>query len=131
MNTAKEEMTLAVLEGVAFALRQNIDIIRSLGVDIAKSKVCGGGTKNKLWLKILASVLNINLEIPVLEHGGALGAAMIAAKSSLVADEYQATEEEFYKIKETVTPDESLVDFYNEKYKKYLGIYPAVRTAMQ
>ncbi|MBR3439988.1 MAG: xylulokinase, partial [Clostridia bacterium] len=127
----KEEMTLAVLEGVAFALRQNIDIIRSLGVDIAKSKVCGGGTKNKLWLKILASVLNINLEIPVLEHGGALGAAMIAAKSSLVADEYQATEEEFYKIKETVTPDESLVDFYNEKYKKYLGIYPAVRTAMQ
>ena len=131
MNTAKEEMTLAVLEGVAFALRQNIDIIRSLGVDIAKSKVCGGGTKNKLWLRTLASVLNIDLEIPVLEHGGALGAAMLAAKSSLDADEYQATEEEFYKIKETLTPDKSLVDFYNEKYKKYLGIYPAVRTAMQ
>ena len=76
-------------------------------------------------------MLNIDLEIPVLEHGGALGAAMLAAKSSLDADEYQATEEEFYKIKETVTPDKSLVDFYNEKYKKYLGIYPAVRTAMQ
>lgn len=131
MNTAKEEMTLAVLEGVAFALRQNIDIIRSLGVDIKKSKVCGGGTKNKLWLKILASVLNVELEIPVLEHGGALGAAMLAAKSSLAADEYSAMEEEFYKIKQTVEPDAALAGFYNDKYGKYLKIYPAVRAAMQ
>ena len=130
MNTAKQEMTVAVLEGVAFALRQNIDIIRSLGADIEKSKVCGGGTKNRLWLKILASVLNITLEIPVLEHGGALGAAMLAAKSVLNADEYSAAENEFYKVKETVEPDASLVDFYNEKYKKYLRIYPAVKECL-
>ena len=131
MNTQKAEMTLAVLEGVAFALRQNIDIIRSLGVNIEKSKVCGGGTKNRLWLEILAGVLNIKLEIPALEHGGALGAAMLAAKSTLSADEYSAMEEEFYRIKEVVEPDASLVDFYNEKYKKYLKIYPAVKEAMQ
>ena len=131
MNTGKVEMTLAVLEGVAFALRQNIDIIRSLGVDIKKSKVCGGGTKNKLWLKILASVLGIELEIPVLEHGGALGAAMLAAKNSLDTDEYSAMENEFYKVSETVLPNSALTEFYNKKYKQYLKIYPAVKASMQ
>ena len=79
MNTSKDEMTLAVLEGVAFAFRQNIDIIRSLGVNITKSKVCGGGAKNRLWLSILANVLNITLQIPEFEHGGVLGAAMLGA----------------------------------------------------
>ena len=78
LATTREQLSLAVLEGVAMAFRQNIEIIRSLGVNVTKSKICGGGAKNKLWLKIMASVLNIALEIPDSEQGGALGAALLA-----------------------------------------------------
>lgn len=126
-DTKKEEMTLAVLEGVAFALRQNIDIIRSLGVEISKSKICGGGAKNKLWLEIIASVLNIELQIPVLEHGGVLGASMLAAKNCLTNDEYRKTQSEFYKIKSTVKPDKNTVNYYEKKYRYFLKIYPAIK----
>lgn len=126
-DTKKEEMTLAVLEGVAFALKQNIDIIRSLGVDISKSKVCGGGARNRLWLEIIASVLNIELQIPVMEHGGVLGAAMLAAKSCLTQSEYDKMQSAFYKIKSTVKPDKNTVDYYNKKYEYYLKIYPAIK----
>lgn len=127
MNTSKDEMTLAVLEGVAFAFRQNIDIIRSLGVNITKSKVCGGGAKNRLWLSILANVLNITLQIPEFEHGGVLGAAMLAAKNCMSAEEYAETEKAFYPVIREIYPDETLVKYYDEKFDKYLKIYPAVK----
>ncbi len=127
MDTCRAEMSLAVLEGVAFALRQNVDAIRSLGVTITSSKVCGGGTKTRLWLKILASVLNIRLQLPVMEHGGGLGAALLAAEAVLPPKEYSAMETRFYAVKETVEPDEALVPLYEEKYQKYLQLYPAIR----
>lgn len=126
-DTKKEEMTLAVLEGVAFALRQNIEIIRSLGVNIEKSKVCGGGAKNKLWLEILATVLNLELLIPALEHGGVLGAAMLAAKSTLSAEEYGVTEANFYKISSSVKPNKDLKEYYERKYQSFLKLYPAIK----
>lgn len=126
-DVKKEEITVAVLEGVAFALRQNIDIIRSLGVDITKSKICGGGTKNRLWLEILASALNIELQIPALKHGAVLGAAMLAAKGCVGKDSYKKLESAFYKTEDAVLPNEALTGYYNEKYNKYLKIYPTIK----
>lgn len=126
-DTSREEMTVSVLEGVAFALRQNIDIIRSLGVNITKSKICGGGARNRLWLEILASVLDIELQIPALEHGGVLGAAMLAARNGLSPDEYRRMEREFYKTSETIAPDRELAAYYNEKYNKFLKVYPTIK----
>jgi len=130
-DTTREEMTLAVLEGVSFALRQNLDIIRSLGVEVRTSKICGGGATNRLWLSILASILDVKLEIPVLEHGGVLGAAMLAAESSLNREEYGKMRDEFYKVASTVEPDSALVPYYNENYNKYLRIYPAVKECLK
>lgn len=75
MHTKREEMSLAVLEGVAFSLKENIEIIKSQGVSISKAKICGGGTKNRLWLKLIATILNVQLEIPSFEDAGALAPA--------------------------------------------------------
>lgn len=119
MNTAREEMNLAVLEGVSFSLKQNIEIIKNLGVNITKSKICGGGTKNKLWISLLATVLNIDIEVPTLEHGGVLGACILASQG-----DGNDVSESFYGIKQTVHPDRNLVDFYEKKYQKYLKLYP-------
>ncbi len=118
-NTSREEMTLAVLEGVAFSIKQNIELIQSLGVDIQKSKICGGGAKNRLWCRLFATILDIELQIPILEHGGVLGAALLAAKGT-----GNDISESFYGVKEIIKPDKSLTKFYNQKYQKYLKLYP-------
>ncbi len=127
LDTDKDDMSLAVLEGVAFSLRHNIDIIRDMGIHIKKSNVCGGGTKNKLWLKIISNVLGIELCIPANQEGASLGAALLAAKGVMTADEYTALEGKVYKTAETVTPQKELTEKYEAKYRKWRKLYPAVK----
>lgn len=127
LNTEKDEMTLAVLEGVAFSLRHNMDIIRNLGVKTEKSTICGGGTKNKLWLKIIASILNVELVIRKNQDGGALGSAMLGAKCVLSKEDYAILESKVYEVEETIKPDKALSEKYEEKYQKWLKLYPAVK----
>ena len=127
LDTDKDDMSLAVLEGVAFALRHNIDIIRNMGIDIKKSNVCGGGTKNKLWLKIIANVLGIELQIPENQEGASLGAALLAAKGVMTADDYAELENKVYRTAETVKSEEDLTAKYEEKYLKWRKLYPAIK----
>ena len=123
INTTREEMSLAVLEGVAFSLRKNIDLIKSQGVRIEKSKVCGGGVRNKLFCRILSTVLNLELEVPKLEHGGVLGACILAAKGvgNNVSDS-------FFRVSDIVQPVKDSVEFYNGKYEKYQKLYPIAKS---
>ena len=127
MDTKRENLVLAVLEGVAFALRDSIEVARSLGIEINTSKLCGGGAKSPLWRKILASVLNIELEIPKSEQGPSMGGAMLAM---VACSEYLAVKdacEKLCEVKETVKPDKILVEKYEKKYQKFKKIYPALR----
>ncbi|MBQ6543279.1 MAG: xylulokinase [Clostridia bacterium] len=119
MNTAREEMALAVLEGVAFSLKENIEIIKNLGVDITRSKICGGGTKNRFWVELCASILGIDIELPEFEHGGVLGACILAAAGC-----GEDISPSFCNVKEIIHPDKGLADFYEKKYRKYLKLYP-------
>ena len=128
LDTDKDHMSLAVLEGVAFALRHNIDIIRNMGINIEKSNICGGGTKNKLWLKIIANVLGIELNIPANQEGASLGAALLAAKGVMSSAEYKALEDKVYSIAETVKPDCELTEKYQEKYLLWRKLYPAIKS---
>lgn len=127
LDTDKDDMSLAVLEGVAFALRHSIDIIRNMGIDIKKSNVCGGGTKNKLWLKIIANVLGIELSIPENQEGASLGAALLAAKGVVTSEAYEALEKKVYKTAETVTFEKELSEKYEEKYRRWRNLYPAIK----
>ena len=121
-NTSRAEMVLAVLEGVAFAVRDNVEIAKSLGINIEKSTVCGGGAKSELWLKIISNVLNIELEIPTAEEGPALGAARLAMVG---CGEYKTVAEcATVEIKKTVTPIKELAEHYENKYRKFKEIYP-------
>ncbi len=129
MSTTRKDMSVAILEGVAFALKQNIDIIRSMGIDINKSRVCGGGTKNKLWLKIMASVLGIELEVPENQEGASFGAALLAAKGS--GDAMYDNAIDGLKIKEVITPDKRLTEKYARKYELFVKLYPAVKSAIR
>jgi xylulokinase len=127
LGTKREDLTLAVMEGVAFAFRDNIEIIKDAGVMISKSKICGGGSKSALWTKIIANVLGIELEIPETEQGPGMGAAML---SMVACGEYASVGEickKFVRVTGTVKPDREISARYDEKYKKFREIYPACK----
>ncbi len=90
MDTTRADMTQAVLEGVAFAIRDSFEVARDLGINITETKICGGGAKSPLWRKIVANVLNIKVNIIESEEGPGLGGAMLAA---VACGEYTSVEE--------------------------------------
>lgn len=127
MDTTREDMTQAVLEGVAFALRDSLEVARSLGNEITSSRLCGGGAKSPLWRRILANVMNLRLELVESEEGPALGAAMLAAVGCGEYPDVQAAADAIVKVVDTVEPETALVQKYEERYQKFKAIYPAVR----
>ena len=127
MDTTRADMTQAVLEGVAFALRDSFEVARSLGVDIKRSKICGGGAKSPLWKKIVANVLNIKIDVIESEEGPALGGAMLAAVANGEYASVQAAADAIVKIVDTVEPDAELVAKYEARYQEFKRIYPALK----
>lgn len=127
LDTSREEMTQAVLEGVAFGLRDSLEAIKQLGVELRSATLCGGGGKSYLWKKILANVLNLELQILECEQGPAYGSAILAAVG---CGEYESVEQAakaFVQIKETISPQTELTEKYNQRYQKFKSIYPAVK----
>ena len=126
MDTTRADMTQAVLEGVAFALRDSLEVARSLGINIERTKICGGGAKSPLWKKIIANVLNIQVDVLETEEGPSLGGAMLAA---VACGEYANVEEaaaKIVKVVDTVSPEAELVALYEERYQQFKQIYPAL-----
>lgn len=128
MDTSRQDMVQAVLEGVAFAIRDNLEAAELAGVKIEKSRLCGGGAKSPVWRKILCNVLNIPLEIPQTEQGPGYGGAMLAMTAAGEYDSVISCAEKLVKIRETLTPDPVLARKYEERYQKFRRIYPGVRS---
>ncbi len=127
MDSTRADMIQAVLEGVAFALRDSLEVARSLGIDIKRTKICGGGAKSPLWKKIIANVLNLKVDVIETEEGPGYGAAILAA---VACGEYSSVKEacdKLIKIVDTVEPEPELVEKYEVSYQKFKKIYPAVK----
>lgn len=127
MDTTRADMTQAVLEGVAFALRDSFEVAKSLGIQIERAKICGGGAKSPLWKKIVANVLNIKIDVLESEQGPALGAAMLAAAACKEFTTVKDAADRIVKIIDTVEPEPELAAKYEEKYRKFAQIYPTVQ----
>ena len=127
MDTTREDMTLAVLEGVAFGLRDSLEVARSLGIRIDSSRICGGGAKSPLWRQIIAAVMNVKLEIIESEEGPGYGAAILAAVGCGTFESVERACEKLVKVIDTVEPDQLLVQKYEEKYQKFKQLYPIMK----
>lgn len=126
MDTRREDMTQAVLEGVAFALRDSFEITKSLGADIKRVRINGGGAKSPLWCKIMANVLNVKVDKINSEEGPAFGAAILAAVG---CGRYVTVEEacsKLIKVTQTTDQDPEIVDRYNKKYEVFKELYPTL-----
>ena len=129
MSTTRADMTRAVLEGVAFAIRDSVEIARSLGVDVAASTVCGGGAKSPLWLQMLANVLGIELRLPATEQGPGYGGALLAAVAAGVYPDVAAACDAVVSVRATVEPDPAAVAAYEARYQAWRQMYPALKSA--
>ena len=127
MDSTRADMTQAVLEGVAFAIRDCLEVARSLGISVPRSKMCGGGAKSPLWRKIFANVLNIDIDILAAEEGPGYGGAILAA---VACGEYVSVEEaagKLVQVTETVSPDPEIAARYEAQYQRFRTIYPTVK----
>ena len=131
MDTTRADMTQAVLEGVAFALRDSFEVAKSLGVDIKATKICGGGAKSPLWKKMVANILNVTVEVPKSEEGPSMGAAMLAAVACGAYKSVKEAAEAIVTVKETIEPDAELAAKYEARYKQFREIYPVLRPLFQ
>ncbi|MDY3746660.1 MAG: xylulokinase [Lachnospiraceae bacterium] len=127
MDTTREEMTQAVLEGVAFGLRDSLEVARSLGIKIERTKICGGGAKSPLWKKIIANVMNLKVDVIESEEGPGYGGAMLAAVGCGVFESVEEAAKKLVKVVDTVEPCPELVEKYEKQYRKFARIYPTVK----
>jgi xylulokinase len=120
-------LTRAVLEGVAYGLRDSLELLRELGVEPESGRVSGGGARSDLWLRIVASVLRLPLERTAVEEGSAYGAALLGGiAGGVFADAHEAVAR-CVRVRDTVEPDRDWSDVYDRGHQRYRALYPALR----
>jgi xylulokinase len=127
LDTTREDMTQAVLEGVAFALRDAFEITKTLGMKIPRIRILGGGAKSPLWCKIMADVLDVKVDKIKSDEGPAFGAAILAAVGCGKYDSVEDACAKLIEITETIDQTPETVSLYTEKYKVFREMYPALK----
>ena len=127
MDTSRTDMVQAVMEGVSFAIRDSFEVAKSLGIEIKRSKLCGGGAKAPVWRKIIANVLNISIDIPQTEEGPGYGGAMLAMVGCGEYESVSKCSDALVSVSSTVEPEAELAALYEERYRKFKAIYPTVK----
>lgn len=125
-ESSRASLTQAVLEGVAFAIRDNLEALRAAGTDISRVTAIGGGSRSRYWLASIATALGLPLDLPA---DGDFGAAFGAARLGLIA----ATSADPVSVctapatAATIEPAVGLVAAYADAYQRYRALYPAIR----
>jgi xylulokinase len=127
MDTTREDMTEAVLEGVTFALRDALEIARSFGVKIERVRLNGGGAKSPLWCKIVANIMNVKVDKINSAEGPGFGAAILAAVGCGKYASVTEAAAKLIKVISTTEQDPVLVEKYEKKYQTFRKIYPALK----
>lgn len=127
MDTTREDMTQAVLEGVIFGLRDSLEVARKLGIQVDRTKICGGGAKSPLWKKMTANILNMEVDVIETEEGPGYGGAILAAVGCGEFTDVEQAAGQLVKVVDTVKPEPELVSKYEEKYQRFRKYYPAVK----
>lgn len=127
MDTTRSDMLLAVLEGVAFAIRDNLEVARSQGLNVPFSSLCGGGARSPLWQQIFCNVLNVPIHLPQTEEGPGYSGAMLAMVGNGSYDSVQDCAKALVQTKEVIQPDAELAARYEERYQRFREIYPAMK----
>lgn len=127
MDTTRADMVQAIFEGVAFGLRDSLEVARALDIPLTSTRICGGGAKSPLWCKMIANILNLKVERIAVEEGPALGAAMLAAVGCGVYTNVEEAAKSIVRVIDVIEPEQKLVDRYEDRYLAFRQMYPALK----
>jgi xylulokinase len=117
----------AVMEGVAYGLRDCLEVVRELGCEVAAGRASGGGARSELWLRIVASVLGVPLQRTVVEEGAAYGAALLSGVATGVFRDAREAIEACVRVRDEIEPEAEWASRYAEGYERFRALYPALR----
>ncbi len=130
-NTTRGQMSRAVMEGVAFAMRDCLEAAKLGGVSPSVATICGGGAKSKVWRQIMADVLGIPVRVPLVEQGPAYGAAILAMVGCGEYFDVEEATDNIVKFGETFCPNLQRSAEYDKAYARYKKLYPALKTVFE
>jgi xylulokinase len=118
----------AVLEGVAFGLRDSFDLLRDLGVEVGRARISGGGARGRLWRSIVAAVLGIPVETTAADEGSAYGAALLGGVAGGLFADVPTAVARCVRVEETVEPDPVWQTTYAATLPRFRTLYPVLDT---
>jgi xylulokinase len=120
-------LTRAVLEGVAFALKDSLDLTEELGGTPELGRISGGGARSALWTRIIASVLELPLEPVAVDEGAAFGAAILGGVAAETWPDVQTAVQQTVKPKAPIEPVPEWIEPYREQRERFRKLYPALK----
>jgi xylulokinase len=128
-ESGRAALTQAVVEGVAFALRDNLEALRAAGTELTRVTAIGGGSRSRFWLKTIANTLGLSVDIPADgDFGAAFGAARLGLIAAEKADPLSVCTPP--TTAETIAPDAALTAIYSEAHARFRALYPAIKGAL-
>ena len=127
LSHKKEHLIRSVIEGITFAMRDSIELMRELGIEVSQVRATGGGAKNRFWRKMQADVFNTEVIRLSSEEGPSFGAALLAGTGVGIFSDVAEAADEIIKPVETCEPDPENSKIYNEYYQIYRELYPALK----
>ena len=126
-TTTRGEMSKAILEGVAFALKDCLEIAKTNGIFPTYSSICGGGAKSRIWKQIVADVLNIPIHVLKTNQGPSYGAAILAMVGDGIYKNAEEATKSIIKVEEIIQPSQNRIEYYQKKYELFKKLYPALK----
>ncbi len=130
-NTNKSKFYRALLEGVAYELRLNIEEMKKNGIEIDSLRACGGGSRSDLWLQIKADVFNKEIKVVKMKEAGTLGVIIMTGVAVGLFKSFEEAMNSLVKVEKTFYPQPKNVDIYNKNFKKYKGLYNAQKKILE
>jgi xylulokinase len=132
LDTTRADMTQAVLEGVAYALNDCLNVVRSEELSVGETTICGGGANSPLWQAIMADVLGIPLRVPKTRQSPALGAAILASVTCGLFDDVASAASAVVRMEDDlVMPNRQIISLYQGRYNVWHSLYPAIKDFYQ
>lgn len=120
-------MVRAVMEGVAYGLRDSFELVTALGMRAETGRASGGGARSRLWLSIVATTLNVPIELTAVEEGAAYGAALLGAVAGGEFADVRQAVDACVRVRDVIEPDAARKETYAEGYLRFRELYPALR----
>ena len=127
LNTTREEIVSAILSGVTYEMKLNLELLHSAGIEISRLRAIGGGAKSRVWVQRKANIMGVPVAVLETSEAASLGVAMLAGKAAGIVEDIGVMAQEVVRIKSVCEPDVRVSAKYDELFAVYRSLYPALR----